>query len=87
MAIIHFAHEGFAAVYQDDIIIFSDTVADHKQHVLRILNILSKEKLYVAPNKMALFCKYVRYLGAVVGNGKLAMDPLKVEISHNDIVM
>ena len=79
VAIIHFAHEGFAAVYQDDIIIFSDTVADHKQHVLRILNILSKEKLYVAPNKMALFCKYVRYLGAVVGNGKLAMDPLKVE--------
>ena len=79
VALVHFAHEGFAAIYMDDVVLFSDTAENHKKHILQMLDILSKEKLYVAPNKMALFCKYIRYLGAVVGNNKLMMDPLKVE--------
>ena len=74
-----FGHLGFAGVYQDDIIVMSDTAEEHKAHLRSVLRCLSTEKLYVAPNKMALFCRYVRYLGAICGNDVLCVDPLKVE--------
>ena len=30
------------------------------------------------PKKCKLFCKYLRYLGIVMGNGQLLTDPAKV---------
>jgi hypothetical protein len=48
-------------------------------NLLETFRVLSQENLYVAPSKLALFCKYVRYLGAIAGNDILALDPLKVE--------
>ena len=56
-----------------------DDPEQHKENLLAVLRVLSKENLYVSANKVALFCKYVRYLGAICGNDVLALDPLKVE--------
>mgnify|MGYP006453229689 CR=1 FL=1 len=44
-----------------------------------VLTAMSKEKLYMNPKKLHLACKYTRYLGCIVGNGALQMDPRKVE--------
>jgi hypothetical protein len=56
-----------------------DDEHQHKQNLMAVLSVLSEENLYVSANKVALFCKYVRYLGAICGNDVLALDPLKVE--------
>jgi hypothetical protein len=56
-----------------------DDPEQHKRNLLAVLRVLSEENLYVSANKVALFCKYVRYLGAICGNDVLALDPLKVE--------
>ena len=70
---------GFVAVYIDDLIVFSDNEEDHARHLLEVMEVCSKEKLYLNTKKSHLFCKYTRYLGAVCGNGQLFMDPSKVE--------
>ena len=52
----------------------------------RLLTALSAEKLHLNPAKLNLACKYTRYLGCVVGNGRLSMDPRKVATVDNLIV-
>ena len=70
---------GFCAVYIDDLIVFSQTASDHKRHLLKVLSVCSDEGLYLNVKKSHLFARYTRYLGAVCGNGRLFMDPSKVE--------
>ena len=69
---------GFAACYQDDIVCHSDTLEQHKAHIIRLLDVLSEEKIPLNAKKCQFACKYVRYLGCVVGSQKLMMDPQKL---------
>jgi hypothetical protein len=71
--------EGFVAVYIDDLIVFSKSSKDHKRHLAELLNICSKERLYLNPTKSHIFCKYTWYLGAICGDQHLYMDPEKVK--------
>ena len=77
---------GFGCCYQDDIIIFSNTPADHKKHLLALFKALSEENVPLNLQKSKLFCKYVRYLGAVCGRGKIFTDPDKVNAINNMVV-
>ena len=45
----------------------------------KFLDVFTAEKLYLNPNKLHLYCKHVRYLGCIVGNHSLSMDPRKVD--------
>ena len=69
---------GFVCIYLDDIVVFSRDTTQHRHHLERLFDVLSKENLFLAPDKCELFCKYIRYLGAIVGSGKLYMCPKKV---------
>ena len=71
--------QGFVAIYIDDLIVFSKSSEDHKRHLVKLLDICSKERLYLNPDKSHIFCKYTRYLGAICGNKHLYMDPEKVK--------
>jgi len=71
-------YTGYAACYQDDIIIFSKSASEHKTHLLSIMKILSEENIPLNAKKCNFFCKYCRYLGMVVGNKQIFMDPNKI---------
>jgi hypothetical protein len=71
--------ENFVIAYQDDLIWWSDTEEDHHEMTELFLDTFSREKLYLNPNKLNLCCKHTRYLGCIVGNGSLSMDPRKVD--------
>ena len=75
--------ENFVIVYQDDLIWWSDTVAEHQQMTELLLDAFSTEKLHLNPNKLNLFCKHTRYLGCIVGNSTLSMDPRKVDAIYD----
>ena len=62
----------------DDLIIFSNSAEDHQKHLTILLEILSIEKIHLSVEKCAWACQYVRFLGCIVGNNELAMDPKKV---------
>jgi transposase InsO family protein len=70
--------KGWAACYMDDLIVFSNSAEDHQKHLTVLLEILSIEKIHLSVEKCAWFCQYVRFLGCIVGNNELAMDPKKV---------
>ncbi len=67
-------------VYLDDIVIFSDTLEDHKKHVRMILDILKKNKLCIAKKKCDWVKNEIAYLGHRIGNGMISPDDQKIEI-------
>jgi len=55
----------FMDVYLDDIIIYSDALADHVRHVKVVLDILKREKLYLSWSKLRFIASELKPLGAL----------------------
>ena len=53
-------------VYLDDILIYSDNLVDHKQHVKEVLTRLRKYKLYASPSKCFFHQREVEFLGFIL---------------------
>ena len=75
-------YKGFVSIYQDDIIVFSQTEEEHRAHLLLLFKVLSEEHIPLNIKKSHLFCRFVRYLGCVVGNKHLYLDPSKCDSIH-----
>lgn len=71
--------DDFVIVYLDDILVFSESWDDHVIRVKKVFDILRKEKLYVKMSKCEFAKTSLVYLGYVVGDGQLKVDPAKVE--------
>lgn len=71
--------EGKIIVYMDDILIFTETEKEHWDVVRRVLHLLAKHKLSLKVAKCE-FCKpEIPFLGMIIGNGRICMDPKKTE--------
>jgi ''chromo'' (CHRromatin Organisation MOdifier) domain./Reverse transcriptase (RNA-dependent DNA polymerase)./Integrase core domain. len=66
-------------VYIDDIIIYSNTFQEHKEHLREVLKRLRTANVVLKPEKCDLCQQEVEYLGHVVGNGVLKTCPRNVE--------
>ena len=66
-------------IYLDDILIYSDNPADHKQHVREVLRRLRKHGLYARPDKCHFSTDTVEYLGFILSKEGLKMDQSKVQ--------
>ena len=69
----------FVYVYLDDIIIFSDSIEEHVNHIRTAFDILRKEKLYLRPSKMQFFTEELKILGHIIDDKGISMDPHKVD--------
>jgi len=77
--LMEFIDRGEGSVYMDDIVIYTDgTEEEHKAIVHKWLNKLGKLSLFLKPSKCEFHKKEVEYLGMVVSNGTVCMDPVKV---------
>jgi len=74
--------EGIVVVYLDDILIFTKTEEEHEQAVRRVLEILAEHKLFLHLEKYEFHRKQIEYLGLVISENKVAMDPVKVARVH-----
>jgi len=70
----------YILVYLDDILIFSDNMADHKKHVKEVLQCLQEHGLFVNGDKCCFHSDSVEYLGYIIGSGGLRMDSAKVQV-------
>jgi Reverse transcriptase (RNA-dependent DNA polymerase) len=70
--------EGKVAVYLDDILIFTKDLIKHREIVSRVLQILRENKLSLKPQKCECKKEEMKYLGMIIGHGKVWMDPMKV---------
>jgi len=72
--------EGWLTVYMDDMLIATpDDPAFHKQCVHKILDKLEKHDLYLKPEKCTFTQKRIEFLGVVLENNTIQMDPTKIK--------
>jgi hypothetical protein len=69
----------FTSAYLNDILIYSDTMEEHLQHIRRVLERLTTAGLHLKPEKCEFHKTEVKYLGLIVGAEGIKMDPSKVE--------
>ena len=66
-------------IYLDDIVIYSDTLEEHVEHVKTVLEILQRKKFYLSKGKLHLLCREMKILGRIVDDDGIHMDPEKVD--------
>ena len=70
--------EKFVVVFIDDILVFSKMEEEPTEHLRLVLQKLREHKLYAKRSKCEFWLKEVSFLGHVVSNGGIAIDPSKV---------
>ncbi|GJZ26759.1 putative reverse transcriptase domain-containing protein [Tanacetum coccineum] len=73
----------FVIVFIDDILIYSKTKEDHEVNLRLVLELLRKEKLYAKISMCEFWLQEVRFLGHVVNQSGIHVDPSKIEAVKN----
>ena len=73
----------FAIVYLDDIVIYSDSVEQHFEHLTTVLSLLNKAGLTLRIEKCKFLHTTIDYLGHVIRPGKLHVASKNVEAVRN----
>ncbi|KAL0545979.1 hypothetical protein IC582_015883 [Cucumis melo] len=69
----------FVIVFINDILIYSKTKAEHEEHLRMVLQTPWDNKLYAKFSKCEFWLKQVSFLGHVVSNAGVYVDPAKIE--------
>lgn len=70
--------KGVVIVYMDDILIFTKTLEEHREVTRQVLDILKSNNLSLKPEKCEWEQKKIVYLGLVISEDGVEMDPAKV---------
>ena len=68
----------FVSAYINDLLIYSKTLWEHKEHVRQVLSKLREAGLQVDIKKCEFHVEEVLYLGIIIGKHGIKMDPAKV---------
>ena len=71
--------QGVVIMYMDDILIFTKDLKEHRAVTREVLTILHKNNLSLKPEKCEWEKTKVEYLGVIVSDKGVEMDPAKVE--------
>jgi hypothetical protein len=69
----------FVVVFIDDILVFSRNEEEHEEHLRLVLQKLREHQLYVKFSKCDFWLKEVSFLGHIITDGGIAVDPSKVQ--------
>jgi hypothetical protein len=69
----------FVVVFIDDILIFSKNEEEHDEHFRLVLQKLRENQLYAKLNKCEFWLKEVSFLGHIISEGGISIDPSKVK--------
>ncbi|GJZ98981.1 putative reverse transcriptase domain-containing protein [Tanacetum coccineum] len=69
----------FMIVFIDDILIYSRNKKEHEEHLKTILELLKKEELYAKFSKCEFWIPKVQFLGHMIDNQGIHVDPAKIE--------
>jgi hypothetical protein len=69
----------FIVVFIDDILIYSQSDSDHEGHLRLVLQKLRDNQLYAKYSKCEFWIDEVSFLGHIISNGGILVDPAKVK--------
>ena len=69
----------FVVVFLDDILVYSRSEEEHWEHLRKVFDLLRAHKLFAKESKCEFFKTEVHYLGHIIPNEGIMMDPSKVE--------
>ncbi|XP_073033126.1 uncharacterized mitochondrial protein AtMg00860-like [Primulina eburnea] len=69
----------FVVVFIDDILVYSPSEEDHKEHLHLTLQMLREKELYAKFKKCEFWLKSVTFLGYIISKEGVSVDPKKVE--------
>jgi len=70
----------YVMIYLDNILIYSNNMSEHYQHVKKVLKYLCKASLCAKAEKCKLYSKLVEYMGYILSPSGLTMSDDKVKI-------
>jgi len=70
----------FVIVYLDDIVVFSNDLDEHVQHLELVLEVLRDNKLFAKPSKCSFAQSILEFCGHLVGEGKIRPQQSKIAI-------
>jgi len=70
--------EGVVVLYLDDILIFTETLEEHRRVTRRVMELLRKNNLFLKPEKCKFKKTEMEYLGVIISQNSVKMDPVKV---------
>ncbi|KAG0153766.1 hypothetical protein PDIDSM_2421 [Penicillium digitatum] len=73
----------FCTAYLDDILIYSRTRAEHIEHVRKVLQRLREAGLFAKLSKCEFCVSETKFLGIIIGEDGIRMDPDKIETIVN----
>jgi len=77
--VLHEYLDEFCMAYLDDVIIFSETLEEHEDHLLRVVTRLSDAGLPMDILKSEFIKSEVKFLGLIITADGIKMDPEKVK--------
>src|ERR1700677_1914830 len=75
--------QGHVVVYMDDILVFTKDLEEHQQIVDEVLKRLKENDLFLKPQKYFFEQKEGKFLGLIISEEDIRMDPKKVEGVQN----
>jgi hypothetical protein len=69
----------FMVVFTDDSLIFSKNEEEHDEHLHLVLQKLRENQQYAKLNKCEFLLKEISYLGHIISEGGISVDPSKVK--------
>ena len=70
----------FVMVFLNYILIYSKSVEEHEEHMILVLQVLSENHLYAKLSKCPFYHKKIQYLGHIISNEAVAIDPRSIQV-------
>jgi hypothetical protein len=70
--------EGVVSMYLDNILIFTNSLEEHRWIMRLVLDRMREHKLYLWPEKCEFEKTRIEYLSVIISHNKVEMDPVKI---------
>jgi hypothetical protein len=70
--------EGVVSVNLDNILIFTNSLEEHRRTTCLVLDCMCEHKLYLQLEKCEFEKTKIEYLGVIISHNKVEMDPVKI---------
>jgi hypothetical protein len=69
----------FFIVFLNDILVYSKIEEEHEKHLRMVLQVLREHQLYAKLSKCSFYQRQIHYLGHIISEEGIVVDPEKVE--------